>query len=376
MPLTSAEESLLARAAILARETVSPNAARWERARQIRHEGFDAAVEMGLTRLQVPQSFGGLDMSFSCKARLADILGAGDFGFTMSLINTQNVAAKIARDARPEIAARYVPDLIAGRRIGCTALSEPGAGSDFAAITTCATRCEGGWRIDGTKAWITNAGQADVVVMYAQTEPGSGGRGIACFLIDGQRAGFVREPAFALGGQNTIGTGGFKLDNYFARDDEMLHPAGQAFKAALTSINGARTYIAAMCCGMVGDALRVVGEFGEQRSTFGKHLADHQGWRWRLAEAASELAACRLMVSHAADQIDARRDAQLSAAQAKLLATRMADRQLPVLAQSMGAEGLREHHPFARHLMGARVAGFVDGSTEMLLERICAVMRA
>jgi alkylation response protein AidB-like acyl-CoA dehydrogenase len=126
---------------------------------------------------------------------------------------------------------------------------------------------------------------------------------------------------------------------------------------------------------MVGEALRVVQVYGEQRQTFGKTLADHQGWRWRVAEAASELAACRLMVRHAAGLIDQGQDAQMAAAQTKLLATRMAERQLPRLAQAMGAEGLREHYPFARHLMGARVAGFVDGSTEMLLERICTVMR-
>ena len=125
---------------------------------------------------------------------------------------------------------------------------------------------------------------------------------------------------------------------------------------------------------MVGEGLQVARAFGRQRKTFGKALAQHQGWRWRLAEAASELAACRLMVAEAAALIDAGGDAQLPAAQAKLLATRMAERQIPALAQAMGAEGLREEHPFSRHLMGARVAGFVDGSTEMLLERICAAM--
>ncbi len=375
MPLNSAELDLLANAEKLTREIVIPNAARWERERRIGNEGVLAAAAIGLTRLQVPTSHGGLGMSFLCKARLTDVLAAGDFGFAMSLVNTQNVAAKLVRDASAPIAARYVPDIIAGKRLGCTALTEPGAGSDFAAITTLATPFEGGWKINGAKAWITNAAQADVVILYAQTQAGSGGRGIACFLIDGTRAGFVREPAFELGGQHTIGTGGFRLENYVAQSDEMLHPPGQAFKAALSSINGARTYIAAMSCGMVGEALRVVSQFGEQRSSFGKALADHQGWRWRLAEAASELTACRLMVDHTAALIDAHADAQLAAAQTKLLATRMADRQLPILAQAMGAEGLREHYPFARHLMGARVAGFVDGSTEMLLERICAVMR-
>ena len=378
MPLTDAETALVAQAAALAREMITPNAARWERERRIGHEALAAAVALGLTRLQVPAAAGGLDASFSCKAQVAEALAAGDFGFTMSWINTHNVAAKLARDAAPALAARYLPDLIAARRLGCTALTEPGAGSDFASITTRATRVGAGWRIDGAKAWITNAAEADVIVLYAQTEPGSGGRGIAGFLVDGRRAGFVRESAFALGGQHAIGTGGFRLEGYLASDEELLHPPGQAFKAALGSINGARTYIAAMCCGMVGEALRVVRDYGRQRSAFGQPLADHQGWRWRLAEAASELAACRLMVAQASALIDAGCNAapetQLAAAQAKLLATRMADRQLPTLAQAMGAEGLREHHPFARHLTGARVAGFVDGSTEMLLERICAAL--
>ncbi len=375
MTLTPAEEQLIAQASTLARERITPLAPTWERERRIGHEVLAEAAALGLTRLQLPASHGGLDFSFRCKARVAEVLAAGDFGFTMSWINTHNVAALLARKAQPAVAAGYVDDLVAGRRLGCTALTEPGAGSDFAAITTSASRLPGGgWRIAGAKAWITNAAEADVVVLYAQTEPGSGGRGIAGFVVDGRRAGFIRQPAFALGGQHSIGTGGFTLDGYLASDDELLHPPGQAFKAALGSINGARTYIAAMCCGMVGEALRVAQAHGAQRRSFGAPLQQHQGWRWRLAEAASELAACRAMVAQAAAAIDAGEDAQLPAAQAKLLATRLADRQLPALAQAMGAEGLREHHPFARHLMGARVAGFVDGSTEMLLERIAAVM--
>jgi len=377
--LTATEAALVAQAAGLAREVVAPQAARWERERRIGHEAVALAVQQGLTRLQVPAAHGGLDASFACKVAVCEVLAGGDFGFAMSLVNTHNVAAKLARDAPAALAARYVPALIAGERLGCTALTEPGAGSDFGAITTHAERVAGGWRLNGAKAWITNAAEADVVVLYAQTTPGAGGKGIAGFLIDGRRAGFVREPAFALGGQHTIGTGGFRLVDYLATDEEQLHPAGEAFKAALGSINGARTYIAAMCCGMVAEALRVVQIYGAERQAFGRPLAGHQGWRWRVAEAASELAACQLMVARAADAVQADAagpTAQLAAAQAKLQATRLAERQIAVLAHAMGAEGLREHHPFSRHLAGAQVAGFVDGSTEMLLERIAAVLAA
>ena len=369
------ESALLEQTAAFARDVVAPAAPVWERERRIGRETFAQAAAIGLTRLELPQSWGGLGLPYSAKAKVADILGSADFAFAMSLINAQNVAVKIARDSPTAVARRYVDDLVHGRRVGCTALTEPGAGSDFSAITTRATRTPDGWRIDGAKAWITNATEADLVILYAQTEPGSGGRGIAGFLVDGQRAGFVREPGYDLAGQHAIGTGGFRLEGYLARDEEMLQPPGKAFKAALGSINGARTYIGAMCCGMVAEALRIVREYGERRQTFGRPLAEHQGWRWRIAEAASELAACRLMVDQAAARIDAGVDAQLAAAQAKLLSTRMAERQLPALAQAMGAEGLREHYPFGRHLIGARVAGFVDGSSEMLLERIAVVMR-
>ena len=375
MPLTDPEIALIAQAELLARETVAPQAARWERERRIGHEALAQAAAIGLTRLQLPHEAGGLGLSFGCKARVTEVLAAADFGFAMSWVNTHNAAANLARNAAPAVAARYLPDLIAGVRLGCTALSEPGAGSDFAAIGTTAIQVAGGWQIDGAKAWITNAAEADVIVLYAQTEPGRGGRGIACFVVDGRRDGFVREPAYVLAGQHAIGTGGFRLEAYVAHDDELLQPPGRAFKSALQSINGARCYIAAMCNGMVGEALRVAQAYGEVRLSFGQPLAEHQGWRWRLAEAATELAAGRLLVAAAAQAVESGADAQLAAAQAKLFCTRLAERQLPVLTQAMGAEGLRQQQPFGRHLAGARVASYVDGSSEMLLERIARLTR-
>jgi alkylation response protein AidB-like acyl-CoA dehydrogenase len=277
--------------------------------------------------------------------------------------------------AAPDVARRLVPALLSGHRTGCTALTEPGAGSDFSAITTLARKSGDEWQLDGRKAWIVNGTHADVVVVYAQTEPGSGARGIAAFVVDGSRSGFVREACADSAAARGIDAGGFMLQGYRAKADEMLHPPGEAFKAALVSINGARTYVAAMCCGMVQESLRVASAYGALRHTFGKPLHEHQGWRWSLADAAIELAAARLMVDAAAALIDDGSDAQTEAAQAKVFATRMAGRHIAALMHAMGAEGLREQHPLLRHLAAAQVATLTDGSTEMLLDRVAKGLR-
>ncbi len=334
-----------------------------------------AAASAGLLGLEVPLAHGGRGLSFDCKWRVAEILAAADFGLAMSLINTHNVANHLARSAPPELARRYVPSLLSGERSGCTALTEPGAGSDFGAITTRATRDGQAWQLDGEKAWIINATHADIVLVYAQTDPGAGARGIAAFVIDGRREGFIRSPAAGTTAAAGIDAGGFRLARYRATADEMLHRPGKAFLAALHSINGARTYVAAMCCGMVAECLQVAADFGEHRQTFGQALHHHQGWRWQLAQAAVDLQAARLLVESAAQCIVEGRDSQMAAAQAKIFATTMAGRHIAALMHAMGAEGLRDQHPFLRHLASAQVATLTDGSTEMLLERVAKGLR-
>jgi alkylation response protein AidB-like acyl-CoA dehydrogenase len=367
-------DALLARTDAFVRDRVAPGAAQRARTRGTDREAIVAAAAAGLTAIETPREHGGLGLPFGAKVAVARRIAAADFGVAFSVVNTQNVAARLARHAATDVAARWVPGLLAGRWVGCSALTEPHAGSDFAAIGTLARPVPGGWRIDGAKAWITHGADADLAIAYVQTDPEARGRGVAGFVIDLHRAGVSRGEVYAIDGPQAIGAGGFELRDYLAGDDELLFAPGIGFKAALASVNGARTYVAAMCCGMVGEALRVARAYGARRHTFGAPLAAHQGWRWRIAEAATELAACDALVEIAVRAVEAGADAVRPAAQAKLAATRMAERQLPRLAQAMGAEGLRESYPFGRHLLAARVASFVDGSTEMLLERIAAAL--
>ncbi|MGR3455907.1 acyl-CoA dehydrogenase family protein [Pseudooceanicola sp.] len=360
-------EQLLRAAQDFADRVVAPRAEAWDRTDTFDIDTLREAAGFGWLGLQVPRDRGGLGLPFSVKSRLAEVLAGADFGFALSLINTMNIGYKLCRDA-PHLADRYLPDLLSGARLASTALTEPGAGTDFGAITTTATQSGDSWVLNGAKAWIINAAASDLILLFAQTEPGRRGAGIAAFLIDGQREGFSRTAPFALTGQHSIGVGGFELHDYRARADEMVQPPGKAFKYALNDINGARTYVAAMCCGMVDAALRIAGDYGRRRETFGRPLVAHQGWRWSLADADVDLAAARALVRHAEARVDAGEEARHDAARAKIFSTRMAERHIPALGQLMGAEGLRACYPFGRHTMGAKISGLVDGSTEILLD--------
>jgi len=355
-------------------EQVAPHAARWERERRMPVEALRAAAAAGFTGIEVPQEMGGQGARYFVKLRIAEELSQACMGFAFSLINTHNCAAKLARSGTPSLREHYLPPLLRAERFGAAALTEPQAGSDFAAIKTSARKVAGGWILNGEKAWITNAALADVIVTYAQTDPAQRGRGIACFLVDGTRAGFERKPPFALMGGHAIGAGGFALHDYFVHDEEMLHGPGDGFKAALQSINGARTYVAAMCCGMLQGALAAALRYGAERQSFGKPLLQHQGLRWKLAEAATDLEAARALAYRAAAAIDAGADAALAAAQAKQFAARMIVGRLSDCMQAMGAAGLREECPIGRHIALGRIANYVDGSTEMQNERIGALL--
>lgn len=343
--------------------------------------GFDRdllrqAAGLGLTAIQLPRGCGGLGLGFGVKAEVAARLAQADFGLALSLINTHGVAWTLQHWLPPEVAQRWLPDLLSARRLGCTALTEPGAGSDFGAITTRATRAGDGWVLDGAKAWIINAVEAEVLVVYAQTEPGSGPRGIAGFVVDAARPGFHRGDAAGGPWTASSGLGSFRLDGYRAQADELIHPPGLAFRRAMESINGARTYVAAMCCGMLERALAVALAHGLQRQTFGRPLADHQGWRWPLAEAEIDLEAARALVAQATAAIEARAPAERLAARCKVAATRAAATHLPRLLHAVGAAALDPALPLMRHLQAAQLASLVDGSTEMLLERVFTGLRA
>ncbi|MGL4637912.1 MAG: acyl-CoA dehydrogenase family protein [Beijerinckiaceae bacterium] len=353
-----------------AHHVVAKGASEWAKGLPPDASVFARAAEIGLTRIEVPVSAGGLGLGFRVKAEACAIIAAVDFGLAMSLVNTHNVAKRIAITAPDMVARELLPDLLSGRATACTALTEAGAGSDVTAMSCTAKAVDGGWLLDSEKIWIVNARHAKLSIVYAQCGEAGQGDGIGAFLVDLTDASCERFPIESGFSQASIGTGGFRLKQCFVPADRMILPPGTAFKAILSEINGARIYVAAMCCAMVSTALRIAQAHGEKRQAFGKPLMQHPVWRATLAECATALAAAWSLVEAAMLATEAGQDVRHLAAAAKVNAVQLAQAELPRLLHAMGAEGLRDIYPFTRHIGAAQVAALTDGSTAMLLERL------
>ncbi|MEM6439940.1 MAG: acyl-CoA dehydrogenase [Pseudomonadota bacterium] len=364
---------LLARVRRFALERIAPAAEDWSLGASPTSEDFAAAGALGLTRLQVAAADGGLGLPFSAKTRAAEVLATADFGFAMALINTQNAAIKIAERGAETLKARRLPRLLSGEASACTALTEPGAGSDFGSVATQARPEGDGWVLTGEKTWIINARHAETCIVYAQTAALGDRDGVAAFVVDLTAPGVTRTPLDSAFAQTSIGCAALTFEAVRLPADAQLLSPGEAFRAILAEINGARAYVAAMGCGMLEAALEEATAYGASRESFGKPLAAHQAWRLGLAQAGVDLAAARALTAQAVAAVEADEGseaAQRLCAQAKVFATNACLRRLPELMHAMGAEGLSPRRPFARHLAGAQSATLTDGSTEMLLERL------
>jgi len=370
-----AEAAFLERTREFAQVQVAPRASSWVRDRQSCSELFPAASRVGILGLRVPVEMGGLGLSLRCQMEALRLLAQADFGVAMALVNTHNVAEQLSRLATPDLRERILPRLLSGLDAGCTAITEIETGSDVGSIQTRAIPDSTGWEINGTKAWVINAQHATKIIVYAQTSAEQRTGGIAAFLIETDQVGFSRRDDCPDPGISSMGVGGLVLEGYVCPHESLIAGPDLAIRDILSAINVARIYVAAMCCGMVEDCLQRAADYGMSRSTFGARLHDHQGWRWTLADAEIELDALRLMIARASQRADHGQDIRREAARAKVFATRMASRHIPALMHAVGAQAFSEAVPFARHLLAAQVAGLVDGSTEMLLERISRDLR-
>ncbi|TNF89431.1 MAG: hypothetical protein EP301_03010, partial [Gammaproteobacteria bacterium] len=216
-------------------------AAGWEQKRGAPRALFEAAADAGLTGLLVPKALGGRALSYTTFLEVVELLAHADFSATFALIVHNNHARAISAAGTDVQIARWLPDMLAGRTVGAFLLTEPRGGSDAAQIETTATADGSGFLITGEKAWITNSTHADLLNVFAQTEPGVGARGIASFQVPADSPGVERLAPYEMLGGYAMNAGGFRFHDVRVAADQMLVPPGEGFRAALAGIDIART---------------------------------------------------------------------------------------------------------------------------------------
>jgi len=356
--------NLLEQAHTLA-ERIAPLAAGWEDARTMANADIRHAIKSGLGALLVPVDKGGHGASNVATTQVLETIAAADLPFAFSLVVHNNLANSIARRGTTAQVERYLARMGEGRVLGAFCLTEPEVGTDAAAIKTTAQRDGSAWRLDGAKAWVTNAHQADLFCIYAQTDAAAGTAGIAAFLVDRDTPGLTVEAPYRLIGCHSMGTGGLQLTNCRVEDGALFLKPGEGFKGAMAGIDLARVLLSGMCCGALASGLDVALAYAGQRQVFGRALLDFQGLQWMLADVATDLHAARLMTYDAAARLDAGEPATVAAAHTKKFTTRATMAGLTQCMQAMGAAGLRAEGPVARHFAAAKVAQYLDGTTEV-----------
>lgn len=352
-------------ATAFARDVIATDAAGWERDRALPRDYFLQAADAGLCGLLVPEDRGGAGIGVLAMAHVMEALASADMAAAFALVVHNNLAANICQNGSADLQDAYLPDMVAGRRIGAFLLTEPQSGSDAAGIELSARQENGGWTLNGEKAWVTNGVSADILSVYAQTDRDQGARGIACFLFDADLPGVEPTAPYHMLGGHAMGVNGIVFNDVRLTERAHFIPAGRGFRAALAGIDTARAVLAAMNCGMLKAGLDVAVEMAGGRRAFGQALTDFQGIQWTLAEVATELEAARQLAFRAASLLDAGEDGSLAAAHAKKFATRTAFARLSDCMQVMGAWGATHDYPLARHLTCAKLAQYMDGTSEV-----------
>ena len=363
-PLNPVNDHFVDKARSFADEHLKPNAEQWEQARQQPEKTLRTAISQ-FAGIGIPEELGGHGESMATLARVYEELAKVDIGFTCALAVHNIVMIEASLIGNTSLRDRYLDKLMSGEAIGAFLLTEPDTGSDATSIQTLATEKNNKYIINGSKAWVTNGVNADLLAIFAQTVPGSSAKGIAGFVIRPDMPGVSAEPAYHMLGNHAMGVNEFKFSNCTAEAELMVFAPGAGFKAAMYGINVARFGVAAMCNGALEGGLNTAVDYAKKREAFGRPIIRHQGLQWQLAEAATQLEASRMLTYRAAEIIDKGEDVTVMAAHAKKFATRAAFEGLSTAMQVMGANGLLRENPLARQMSGARVTYYMDGTTEI-----------
>jgi alkylation response protein AidB-like acyl-CoA dehydrogenase len=349
-----------------ARGEIEPVAARLDAEKRFPREILAKAAGLGLMGITVPAEYGGAGLDMLAYILILEEV-AKACASTCVILSVHNTLASgsILRFGNEEQRRQWLPDAAAGRTLGAYLLTEPGAGSDAANLSCRAETVAGGWRLRGSKAFITNGAQADFGILYAVTQPEGGAKGISAFILDLHADGVQRGPEERKMGLNASSTVMITLDDVFVPSAALLGELGQGMKIALAVLDAGRIGIAAQSLGIAEAALGESQRYAATREQFGSPLDRFQSIQWHLVEMALQVEAARLLTYRAAVEFGAGRPITKGAAMAKLFASRAAVLCAEKAVQVHGGYGYLKDFKVERLFRDARVLEIYEGTSEV-----------
>ena len=347
---------------------IRPIAARVDEADvEVPWDVWHKAAGLGLTSFMLPEAYGGGGMTDCLTGCIVqEELSHGCAGIGNLITSNGFFAEPVLALGDEAQRQRWIAPL-AGERPPMTALAttEPGAGSDAAAITTHARRTDGGYVIAGQKAWISNGGVARFYVVFATVEPGTRARGITAFVLEADDPGLTCGPPIRKMGQRAIVNTELFLDDVEVPVDRRLGDEGQGFHGLMETFDRSRVTLAASATGLARAALERATEYAQERVQFGKPIAEHQAVAFRLADMALRVDASRLLTWRAARLLDAGRRATREAAMAKLHASETAMFCTWAAVQTLGGWGYAREEPVEKWMRDAKLEEIEEGTSDI-----------
>ncbi|HIF6097105.1 TPA: acyl-CoA dehydrogenase family protein [Vibrio parahaemolyticus] len=347
-------------------ERLAPMAAEWDEKQNFPKDVLREAGELGFLSLYTPEAHGGLGLSRLDASIVFEQLSMGCTSTTAFMTIHNMVSWMVASFATEDVRAKYCPKLVTGEWLGSYCLTEPNAGSDAASLTTTASKKGDTYVLNGGKAFISGAGETDVLVVMARTGE-AGAKGVSAFVVPAQAGGISygrKEPKM---GWNSQPTRAVTFDNVVIPASHLLGEEGQGFIFAMKGLDGGRINIATCSVGTAQQALNQATQYMLERKQFGKSLAQFQALQFKLADMATELVAARQLVRYAASKLDlGDSDATTYCAMAKRFATDVGFQICDQALQIYGGYGYIKEYPLERYFRDVRVHQILEGTNEIM----------
>ncbi len=348
----------------VAKDELAPRAADVEAEGTYPAEQVGLLARIGLLGLPYPQELGGGAQPYEVYLQVLEELATAWATVALTVSVHGLSCFPVAEYGTAEQRHRWLPPMLAGHALGAYCLSEPHAGSDAAALTTRATQHPDGYRITGTKAWITHAGVADVYAVMARTSD-DGSRGISCLLVPGDAAGLSVGPHERKMGFTGSPTAQVFFDDVVVDEESLVGTPGQGFAIAMSALDSGRLGIAAVATGIAQRALDEAVRYTKERTAFGRPVIEFQGLGFELADMAAGVAAARALYLDAARRRDRGASYSVQAAMAKLVATDTAMAVTTAAVGALGGYGYVRDYPVERLMREAKVLQIVEGTNQI-----------